>query len=209
MDRPNFAARPVPRPPRRPAGRPAAHDGPGPRERLLASAGVLFPSKGIGAVGIDELVRHAGVARMSLYHHFGSKEGLVAEYLESVHNAWFSWLQRESQRPGDTPRESILNIFEALADWHQTPGYFGCPFARAQGELGDTTGPIRTAMDRHQNELVQWLTELCRLSGVRDPANTASQISILVHGANTCAAPQRSPEHARLARQMAAALLAG
>ncbi|HBD22433.1 MAG TPA: TetR/AcrR family transcriptional regulator, partial [Dietzia sp.] len=38
---------------------------PGPRERLLATATRLFSTDGIRAVGIDRILREAGVAKAS------------------------------------------------------------------------------------------------------------------------------------------------
>ena len=57
---------------------------PGPRERLLATATRLFSTDGIRAVGIDRILREAGVAKASLYNTYGSKDELVVAYLRSV-----------------------------------------------------------------------------------------------------------------------------
>ncbi|HEY4422230.1 MAG TPA: helix-turn-helix domain-containing protein, partial [Pseudonocardia sp.] len=48
-----------------------------PAERLVTSAARLFDRHGIRAVGVDQLVADADVARASLYQNFGSKDGLV------------------------------------------------------------------------------------------------------------------------------------
>ncbi|MFD8637974.1 TetR/AcrR family transcriptional regulator [Streptomyces sp. NPDC059656] len=53
---------------------------PGPRERLLLAAQELTYTQGVG-VGVDALLKAAGVARRSLYEHFGGKDGLIAEVL--------------------------------------------------------------------------------------------------------------------------------
>src|SRR5207253_8213812 len=54
----------------------------GARERVLAAAYELFSRRGTRDVGIDTIVRRSGVAKMSLYHHFHSKQNLVAAFLE-------------------------------------------------------------------------------------------------------------------------------
>ena len=57
---------------------------PGPRERLLATSTRLFSTDGIRAVGIDRILREAGVAKASLYNTYGSKDELVVAYLRAV-----------------------------------------------------------------------------------------------------------------------------
>ena len=43
------------------------------RERILDTATQLFYRDGIHRVGIDLVIAESGVAKMSLYRHFGSK----------------------------------------------------------------------------------------------------------------------------------------
>ena len=59
----------------------------GPRQRLLAAARRLFYEEGVHVVGIDRLIEEAGVAKASLYSHFGNKDGLIRAYLEEHLNA--------------------------------------------------------------------------------------------------------------------------
>ena len=48
------------------------------RQRILETAEVLFYREGIRAVGIDTIIEKSGVAKMSLYRSFPSKDALVA-----------------------------------------------------------------------------------------------------------------------------------
>ena len=52
------------------------------RERILETASALFYKQGVRAVGVDLVVEKAGVAKTSLYRHFGTKDDLVAAFLE-------------------------------------------------------------------------------------------------------------------------------
>lgn len=54
------------------------------RERLLTAARALFVERGYDAVGTQEIVERAGVTKPSLYHHFGSKRGLLDAVVEQV-----------------------------------------------------------------------------------------------------------------------------
>ena len=51
------------------------------RTRLLNEALRLFATRGYNAVGVEEIVSSAGVTKPTLYHHFGSKQGLLETLL--------------------------------------------------------------------------------------------------------------------------------
>ncbi len=45
--------------------------------RFLDAAIAMFDEGGEAALRIDELAKQVGVAKTSLYHHFGDREGLI------------------------------------------------------------------------------------------------------------------------------------
>ena len=57
-----------------------------PRTRLIRTGVAILTEKGFSAVGIDEMVAAAGVAKGSFYHYFESKEAyglaLIDAYAE-------------------------------------------------------------------------------------------------------------------------------
>jgi AcrR family transcriptional regulator len=54
------------------------------RDALVAAARPLFGARGYGDVGIEEIVRAAGITRGALYHHFADKTDLFAAVFEAV-----------------------------------------------------------------------------------------------------------------------------
>ena len=52
------------------------------RERILETAERLFYAEGIRAVGVDRIIAEAGVAKMTLYNHFASKDDLILAALQ-------------------------------------------------------------------------------------------------------------------------------
>jgi AcrR family transcriptional regulator len=54
------------------------------RERLVATARELFGREGYDATSVEAVLREAGVARGSLYHHFENKTALFDAVLEQV-----------------------------------------------------------------------------------------------------------------------------
>ncbi|MDB5447829.1 MAG: hypothetical protein JWQ97_3146 [Phenylobacterium sp.] len=59
--------------------RPLRADGRATRERLLAAGIELMAEGGQGAVSLVAVAQRAGVARGTAYHHFASREALLAE----------------------------------------------------------------------------------------------------------------------------------
>ena len=64
------------------------------RRRILETADRLFYEEGLRAVGIDRIVAEAGVAKMTLYTHFRSKDDLILAVLGTGRSACrssFAW----------------------------------------------------------------------------------------------------------------------
>ncbi len=67
------------------------------RERILETASEMFYRNGIRAVGIDAIIARCGVAKMSLYRNFPSKDALVAAWLEDRDKFfWRRWDRAEA-----------------------------------------------------------------------------------------------------------------
>ena len=54
------------------------------RRAIVAAATQLFRERGVEAVGLNELMKHAGFTQGGFYNHFKSKADLVAEVLASA-----------------------------------------------------------------------------------------------------------------------------
>ncbi|MGI2259537.1 TetR/AcrR family transcriptional regulator [Shewanella sp. GXUN23E] len=53
------------------------------RQQILSSAIELFTSQGLPNTSMDEVARHAGVSKQTVYAHFGSKDELFVAAIES------------------------------------------------------------------------------------------------------------------------------
>jgi AcrR family transcriptional regulator len=56
------------------------------RARLIAAAATVFAERGVEGASVDAIAEEAGRTSGALYAHFGSKEGLLIELLESWRN---------------------------------------------------------------------------------------------------------------------------
>lgn len=182
------------------------------RERLLEAAEALVYAGGIHATGVDAIVRQSSTTRKSFYTYFESKDALVAAALARRHERWMNWFVEGTQRCGRTPRAQLLGMFDVLGEWFSSPGFHGCAFLNASGEIGVPDDPIRIVAREHKAQLLQFIQTLCeahvaRMGGTaREAAALARQWLILIDGAIGVALVSGAPAAARDARAAAARL---
>ena len=175
------------------------------RERLLAAANELFYEEGVQSVGIDKVIERAGVAKMTLYNTFGSKEELVQAYLRSRHAAIRDRYARVLQRY-DSPRDRLLGVFEAQGQLFAEPTYHGCAFAAAAAEAKPGSAAERAAGD-YRAWVRALFTDLAGQAGAADPARLARQLHLLYDGASQSARMDHDPSVSAVARSAAETLL--
>jgi AcrR family transcriptional regulator len=180
----------------------------GPRERLLHAAGDLTYTHGVG-VGVDAILKEADVARRSLYQHFGSKDGLIAEVVRTKAAETEQRYADALAMGGDDPAARLLAVFDFLAQNTLTPGYRGCRYVAAALTLPDPDHPAKAEVRAHKQRVHQMLAaEFARL-GHPDPAIAADQLQVLIEGAMTLYVNRPESHPARAARAMAESLVAG
>lgn len=159
------------------------------RERILNTAYELFSHRGIRAVGTDEVIERACVAKATLYRHFPTKNDLVLAVLERREEVWTHGLiAAQSERLGDTPEEQLLAIFDVMHDWFQNrDGYEGCSFINVLLELGPDH-PAGRASVAHIDHVRDIVRHRAVAAGLRDVEDFASSWHILMKGAIILAA---------------------
>lgn len=121
------------------------------RERLLETARRLFTRRGAANVGINEVTDTAGVARMTLYNNFASKEALTVAVYEQMAAATLQAL-RQLRRDGteETRIEALFSFFESRTE---QPDYRGCPMIHAGLQDAEPFGPIHSVVQRYKRQL--------------------------------------------------------
>jgi AcrR family transcriptional regulator len=159
------------------------------RERLLTAAYELFSRRGIRAVGTDEVIVRAGVARATLYRHFATKDDLVLAVLQRREEVWTHGLiEDQSRHRGTTPEEQLLAIFDVMHDWFQLrDGYEGCSFINVLLELGPDH-PAGRASIAHIDHVRDIVRHRALAAGLTDIEDFASSWHILMKGAIILAA---------------------
>jgi len=176
------------------------------RERVLDTAYELFSRRGIRAVGVEEVIERAGVAKATLYRHFPSKDALVLAFLERREERWTrGMVEAEARRRGATPEEQLLAIFDVFDEWFRTEDFDSCSFINVLLELGADHPAGRASID-HLSNIRSIVRQLADEAGLRDTDALARSWHILMKGSIVSAA-ERDLDAARRAKAMARELL--
>lgn len=178
-----------------------------PRERLVLAATRLFCSHGISATGVDAVLREAGVAKMTLYKIFGSKDRLVEAVLEEEGKRWRDWFLPALMQGEALAREKLDRIFPLLKEWFERDDFYGCPFINAVGEHDKSDPRMRDLALRHKAEVLDSIAALSREAGAADPGSLSHQIGLLIDGAIVAVMVTRQPALADVAAQACGAVM--
>jgi AcrR family transcriptional regulator len=177
------------------------------RERVLATAYELFSRHGTRAVGVDRIIEESGVAKMTLYRNFASKDELILAFLERREAQWTrAWLQSEVEARATTPGGRLLAIFDTFGEWFAKDGFEGCSFINVMLEVAEPGHPVRDAAIRYLAAIREFLAGLAAEAGVEDPDAFARQWHILMKG-SIVAAGEGDARAAARARELGALLL--
>jgi AcrR family transcriptional regulator len=180
--------------------------GPGPRERLLTAAMELTYIHGVG-VGVDAILGAAGVARRSLYQHFGGKDGLLVEVIRASAAAEREAYLAALDAGGTDPRKRVLAVFDALAAAVSRPQFRGCRYIAADLALTDPAHPVHAETAAHRDWLLALLRAELEALGHPEPARGADELQFLVEGTLVTGVTRPGGSPGRTARRLAEHLL--
>ncbi len=158
---------------------------PSARDRILDTAARLFYRDGYRATGIDRIIAESGVAKMSLYRHFPSKNDLIFEYLQRRHDFWMDWFEtgvrrRLAQRP------NLDVMADTLGEWFGSEEYRGCSFINmvaesGAGGAGDDPRLMEQAVS-HKASLQAFAGAVARELGLSNPEEVAQEAIVCIEG---------------------------
>ncbi|KAA0974611.1 TetR/AcrR family transcriptional regulator [Pseudomonas sp. ANT_H12B] len=101
-------------------------------QRIIKEASARFRRDGIGATGLQPLMKALGLTHGGFYSHFKSKDELVEKALQAAgEQVDVICAELFSQ---DRPLEAFIDAY--LSEWHQTSPQEGCPLPTMSSELG-------------------------------------------------------------------------
>ena len=177
------------------------------RDQLVETALNLFNREGFRATGIDRILAESGVAKMTLYNHFRSKDELILAALRRRDEQFRNWFARAVERRATTPRDRLLAIFDTLEEWFEDKSFNGCVFINAAAEFCQHTESIRSGIVEHKRLVRSYVRELAVEAGAEDPDALTDSLELLVEGAIVCAQIYGNPTPARDAKKAAATLV--
>jgi AcrR family transcriptional regulator len=181
--------------------------GPDVRDRILATASDLFYHHGIRAVGVDLVVEKAGVAKTSLYRHFGTKDDLVVAFLQRMDEEfWKTWDEVSQQHPDDG-RAELKAQLEWIGERVNQPDYRGCPQLNIAAEYPELGHPARKFAKEHKREMRRRLKNIAEKLKSADPDQLAGQLAVLINGAFVSTPMYKPGEATTLLQRAADALI--
>lgn len=156
------------------------------REQVLTASLALLEEQGVSALSLREVARRAGVSHQAPYHHFGSKDALVAELVARGFTRLSEMLEA-AERSRGAPLRRLRLSGRAYVDFAlANPALFRVMF---RPELADLSGcpDAVAAGNRAYSSLVRLVERNFggpRVSRERLEAITTMQWS-MVHGLST------------------------
>ncbi|GJG97965.1 TetR/AcrR family transcriptional regulator [Cupriavidus pauculus] len=157
---------------------------PSARDRILDTAARLFYRDGYRATGIDRIIAESGVAKMSLYRHFASKNDLIFEYLQRRHDYWMGWFEAGVRRRL-VARPNLDALADTLGEWFGTEDYRGCAFINMVAESGGGAGDDPRLLEQavsHKESLQHFAAVIAAELGLVTPAEVAEEAILCIEG---------------------------
>ncbi|MET1002327.1 MAG: TetR/AcrR family transcriptional regulator [Acidimicrobiia bacterium] len=169
------------------------------KRRILDTAADLFYRHGYHAVGVDQVVEQAGVAKTTLYRHFESKDDLIVAYLEDANAAFWAWFDGALD-PEAQPVDQLVGLFEAVGALATARACLGCAFQLTAAEFPEPEHPGHTTALAHKQAVRRRLRDLAAAADAADPSTLADGLLLLMDGAFAAARMyQRSSPAAHVA----------
>lgn len=180
-----------------------------PRIRLLETLDSMSSKHNVLSIGVNTLLQEAGVARASLYDHFGSKEALIVAWLDQQQGRWFGWFNAylaTHSSPADPERE-LDAAFGYLETWLARDDFAGCPFVTVYLQLRDAEHPAGQQARQYATRLHEFFKQRLTSLGARQPTALATSYLELFLGAIVVQQLGVGKQAARAARRSARRLL--
>lgn len=152
------------------------------RDILLDTAERLFYAEGFHATGVDRVVAEAGVARMTLYNHFPSKEALIEAVLARRYERYLDDLRRAVDEA--VPGDAVTALAEGHCRWLETTANRGCIVLKAIGEFEQHHPAIADQGRRLKRELLEVIGDAISRDGSVDDPAMAERLLVVLEGAD-------------------------
>lgn len=176
------------------------------QEQLVNKAMELFAQGGFNAVGIDKIIAAAGIAKMTMYKYFPSKNDLIVEVLRERDRTFRLSLITYVDLYHAFP-EKIKAVFVWHDTWFKREDFHGCMFINASAEFHDCNDDIHKISADHKHLIAAYIESLLVNISPPKAKKLAMQIMMLLDGAIVAAHVTGNPNAAIDAWEAAQTLL--
>ena len=156
------------------------------RARILSTASKMFLDKGLGTVGMRDVMAGASLTPGGFYRHFRSKDRLIAEASSAAFDRAFAML--ESETVGKSPAQAVERIVSLYLGQSQgRHKLYLCPLAMLGAELSHSDPQVRAVAINGYQRIVQLIANHLTHRTRRGAFATASGIVSTLVGAVTLA----------------------
>lgn len=153
------------------------------RDELVDAAMRTFHHHGFHGTGIEQVLREAGISRMTLYYHFQSKDELIVAALRRRDEIFRKSMESFVDARATEPIGRLLAVFDFHEQWLGRDDFCGCMFINASAEFEDPKSGIRQVAADHKRAILRYLRTQCEQGTLAKPATLAEQLFILLEGA--------------------------
>ena len=173
---------------------------------MLEAGRTLFLRDGVPRTGINTVTSHAGVARMTLYNNFASKNELILAVFEREAERRREAIKSAQQALKD-PIESVLTLFAVALELASREGFRGCAFINLAVETAAPDSALHKLAEQHKNWIYENVRQHLSERIFAQAETLAKQICVLWDGGIVGAYVHQSSEPIVTARETARALM--
>jgi AcrR family transcriptional regulator len=183
------------------------------RQVVLDAAERVIAVQGYAAASLASIVEEAGIPMSSMYHYFGSKEGVLLAVMERGAERFYAGLPEIEQGSG-TPEERLTTVVETLvAALEQNSDFLRLIIVMEVQPPLDTAAEVQLVVRRMRDEALRRLQEQVALAFDISPRSAAAkrlgQFALAaIDGAFVATQGDRRVTFGHLLRYLPAALVA-
>jgi AcrR family transcriptional regulator len=148
------------------------------RERVLDAAEQIMASRGFEAATIARVVEESGIPLSSVYHYFGSKDGILLAVMERGADRFFADLPDLTRRAG-RPAQHLARVTAAAArTLERHPDFLRLliVFAVQPPTAGEGEGEIQAVVRRIREHALELLREQIAAAFGDDPRSPVTEL---------------------------------
>lgn len=139
------------------------------RRAVLAAALECFSEADVESVSIAEICARSNTSVGSVYHHFGSKEGIVVALIADGLAAHTDALQQGLKQAEGDPQHGIAAVVSSLIGWiEEHPGWAMFIYANLNSSGASAAAPIRSITRRYAEIIDGFFGPLIASGQMRD-----------------------------------------